>query len=301
MLKGCPENSERLLEEMRHLPLGFVPWHFMVSCAQERKLHARMGYTVCETVPAGSYCQFNRYVCIASPELVFLQLAKKLSIVQLIKLGDELCGTYMPVVDGQGKALKRKAVLTNVKQLEAFLRLARGMNGVKNARRALAFLVDGSASVKETELEMTACLPMRLGGYSMRKAFMNYRVDFDETAKQIADRSYARCDLCWPDVKLDVEYDSREHHDGYESVASDKARANALRHMGYEVVFVTSEQFANMRKCDALMHDIAKTIGHRIRDRKFEVPPKRIELHRELLASSSHPVFKTRQMGHEEF
>lgn len=64
----------------------------------------------------------------------------------------------------------------------------------------------------ETLLALLLYLPNNLGGYGLKKPKLNYRVDAPASLRELADRSYCLCDLCWPEANLAVEYDSRLHH-----------------------------------------------------------------------------------------
>ena len=292
-----PHDREQLVQEMRSLPAALVPWHFCVPHSRYRLWRDAFGYTVRAEVPPGAFCRLNAHVALASPELVFVQMASSLSLAQLVKLGDELCGTYAPIEDEQGKPLTRTGALTTVGRLSNFVCAAHSLRGARLAKKALPFLVEGSASAKETELEMLACLPPRHGGYSIDKPIMNMRVEFDAVARRLAGRGFALCDLCWPEFSLDVEYDSRQFHDSYEGFSSDKARANALNHMGYKVLFANSSHLSDRGKCNSLMCEIAKLAGHRVVRSQDCAEEKRRALFAELRDSASHPVFQTKKMG----
>lgn len=65
---------------------------------------------------------------------------------------------------------------------------------------------------------------------------MNYEVRASRAAEALTGKKSFRMDLCWPERKLDVEYQSREWHEGEASRVSDSRRANALMSMGWTVV-----------------------------------------------------------------
>ena len=279
--------------EVSHLPKLPVPWHFMVPDDSCRYVRDQFAYTVCNrALPRGSFYQLDDYLCLASPELVFLQMARSLPLSLLVKLGDELCGTYRPIDDGSEQAGRRKHVLTDKQRLQDFLDAAKGMHGVDSARKAAPFIVERSASARESEFEMIACFPPRLRGYGLPVALMNERVEYDDDARLLAGASYALCDLCWPKARLDVEYDGHFHDDAAR-FSKDKARANALQHMGYRVITVSRNEFNDMRKLDTIIREIAKHIGYRLRDKAPDASLNRRQLHAELLQSERHPLFRT--------
>lgn len=292
-----PRNAKELRAALAFLPPSFVPWHIAVTGEAHRCIRHGVDYTIHRDIPPGAYFVMNEHYALASPEYIFVQMAHQLPRALLIKLGYELCGTYAPVKVEKGLPLQKKAPLANVRKIEEFIDNAPAMRGVTQARVAIKYVKDGSASARETDLSMTSSLPTFMGGYSFKGLELNYVVHFDEAAMRMAARAYAKCDLCWPDAKLDVEYDSELCHGTAQSIANDKARANALGHMGYRTIFVTNEQFTDMQTCDEIMRDIARLTGQRIRTRIGEIPPERYELHRELLQSCKHPVFATRDVS----
>lgn len=118
---------------------------------------------------------------MSTPEFCFLQMAGCLSLVQLIQLGFELCGTYALV--GGAPAVRRAAPLTTKVKLAAFVEQSSGARGCKKAARAVRYVQDGAASPMETMLAMMLCLPYGLGGYGLEKPLINHRVDVPSSSK----------------------------------------------------------------------------------------------------------------------
>ena len=58
---------------------------------------------------------------------------------------------------------------------------------------------------------MLLCLPYSLGGYGLPHPTMNAEMPLPKNVAATG-RSSLRCDLYWPAVRLDVEYDSAEFH-----------------------------------------------------------------------------------------
>lgn len=292
-LSDCPKSISQLEAEARLLPPSRRPWYLMTSSPELRFRQQAYRYVVCSrTVPVGAFYRVNRSVCIASPQLVFVQLARSLPLALLVKLGDELCGTYTSTFDEEGQDRRRNAPLCSVATLGDFIEAVPWMRGSTCARRALPFIVEGSCSARESDLEMLLCLPQRHGGFGLPKPQMNMRVDFDHVAGAQARQTFARCDLCWPESKLDVEYDGRMWHEDEERAWHDKARVNGLQHMGYHVVTVSNAEFENRALLDSIAIDLAKIVGHRLRITSSDAFRKRDELHKTLLNSWQHPVFK---------
>lgn len=188
---------------------------------------------------------------IASPELAFVQMATLLSDARLIELGFEMCGTYW-INRENGAALYQVAPITSTRALMSYARRNSHLNGAGKAMRALRYVVDGSASPRETKLAVTLTLPPRLGGYGLDGLVMNYEIACSSEARTISRRKSLRCDLGWPEFKLDVEYQSREEHEGEESRIRDSMRTNALGVMGWHVTNVTNGEFNDFETIDRI-------------------------------------------------
>ena len=214
-------------------------------------------------VPERSLASAGEGFFVSTPEFCFVQMATRLSIARLIQLGFELCGTYALVHDGP--AQKREAPLTSVTKLRAFLEANPDMRGCKKARRALSYVQDGSASPMESILAMLLCLPYRLGGYGLEWPQLNCRIDVPASMRKMADRSYCKGDLCWPEKSLCLEYDSELHHADAERRDSDARRRSTLITLGYTVVTVTPGQVMDSGALNRLAHQIAKLTGKRLR------------------------------------
>ena len=132
--------------------------------------------------------------------------------------------------------------------------------------------------------EMLLCLPYRLGGYGLRRPHMNYRIALDERAATIASRKTCYGDLCWPDLKFDLEHHGSRYHDGDESFDSDRARVNGLKAMGYEVMELTAEQVHDHRVFEEVAIHISRLQGKRIHKAGLGLTPQRKELRRNLYA-----------------
>ena len=119
-------------------------------------------------------------LCVVSPEVLFLEMAAQLSGIELVKLGYELCGVYslpmsQPNYAGTPRGYSRRKALTSVARLTAHVASQSNNRSVKKARWALRYVLDGSASPRETELSMLMVLPRKWAGMVLgsRKFGMN--------------------------------------------------------------------------------------------------------------------------------
>lgn len=237
-------------------------------------------------LPGASFVDAGEGFLVSTPEFCFLQMASQLTLVQLIQLGFELCGTYA-LVAADEPAVNRGASLTTASKLRAFLEKSPNAYARRKALRAVHYVVDGSASPMETVLSMLLCLPYGLGGYGIERPLLNHRIDIPQSAKKSASKSYCECDLFWPKANLAVEYDSDLYHTGEDKIARDAMRRTTLIASDIAVVTVTNMQLVSGELLNKVAQLIAKQTGKRLRYRDPEFTQKHYELRNELLESLS--------------
>lgn len=221
-------------------------------------------------------------LCVARPELALVQEAAQLnSEIELLELIWELCGSYrtrrtssLPAYD--------VSPLTEVKRVRDFVARNPSLCGARKLARILPYVADQSASPRETKLALVLGLPMKRGGYGLGIPRMNFEVIAGKEARAISGRKSLRCDLCWPEVKLDVEYQSREHHEGERSRISDSRRANALATMGWTVIGVTNDELDSLVATDAIDVAIRRHLGKRQQTRVSDLHARKLKLRRQL-------------------
>ena len=237
-------------------------------------------------LPVGAFHGWGDFR-VSSPEFLFLQMATKLTVVQLVALGCELCGTYILLPKGAllpdsfNDYPERVAPLTNIERIETFLDSVGSARGVKKARRALKFVAEGSRSPMETRTYMQLCLPAMLGGYGLPKAELNYEIKLDDEARRIAGQRRCWGDICWPRKYLDVEYNGDVHR-GVEKMRRDAGRVLGIEHMGWRVVTVTSPQVFDSSRFEVVAKEIAIHLGCPLQSRVLGQTPARLALHAEL-------------------
>ena len=214
-------------------------------------------------IPARSFYLVAPDLYVLSPEACFVLMATVLTFVQLVALGDELCGTYCIDAEADGGMRNRRWAPTSVARIQFYIDRATGMHGVDAARRALKYVVDGSNSPRETELEMRLCLPRRVGGYGLVAPLMNHRIDLDEEAARMAGQDYCLCDLFWPQANLDLEYDGEQGHAGERKRVKDVGRRFALEHEGVHERTITKLQYFQDQTLGYLAGDLVKELGVR--------------------------------------
>lgn len=247
--------------------------------------------------PEGAFYQLGEGNCVAAPEFAYLQMARELSVTQLIALGDELCGVYSFDEDCLSGVRQRGVPLTTPGRLAGFLEMVEGRaarggaggsvpQGLRKAQRAVAHVVSNSASPMETMLEMLLALPCRMGGYGIPRPLMNHEIRLSGEAAAIARRRSLRADLWWGERCVDLEFNGRAAHSGERAEFSDRARTNALMLMDCTVIEMTSQQLMSFGEFELLALHLAKLLGKRIASSQRGALASRLGLRGELLAWS---------------
>lgn len=210
----------------------------------------------------GSYVKVFKGVYVSSPAMLFLDMASELSLEHLIELGYELCGGFSYRKAGGFCSCDPLATPT---ALARFAGAAAGGHGRKKAERAASFVVAGAASPREAQVAMLLTLPMRLGGYGLRRPELNGVVVLDEASRRILGKRSLRCDVLWRQAKVALEYESDQFHAGLPAYVADSKRRNALKYLGIDVVTLTNAEVKSEAAMDNLASSLARVLGQRLR------------------------------------
>lgn len=200
---------------------------------------------------------------LASPELVFLQLASQLSIHRLILLGLQLC-SFPP-----GEPFK---AITTKQKLNKFLAKAQGHRGHRKALRAMKYVEDGSASIMESLAYMFLTLPNALGGYGLGGAVFNHEIRLNGRIPSHFKQRSCFVDLYYKQAKFAVEYESYAFHSRPQEQGRDAIRSIILNRHGVRVLHMNTIQLYNIDACNDFAHTLATRLGKRIliRAKDFE-------------------------------
>lgn len=219
---------------------------------------------------------------VCSAPLACMQMASSAKDkIDLLELVYELCGTYRTKRTSTAPAYQVPA-LASVRSLRDFVSVNPSIRGARSVARIMPYLTDGSASPRETKQALMLGLPTSYGGYGLGIPQMNYEVKASAAARALSGRRSFRCDLCWPEAKLDVEYQSREMHEGETSRIKDSRRANALMAMGWTVIGVTNDELGSLVATDAIAQAIQRQLGKRVQIRVSDYHARKLRLRRQL-------------------
>ena len=268
--KSIPVDTPNVDDILESLPSGITPpvnLVFADSKSRRKSLNVKP-HSYSGAIPDRSFVKINDKISVSSPPLCLYQMSTDLSLIELIELAYEFCGTYtLSAVSDKtsNDDLYNLPPLTNTRELKAFTLKAEGMIGQKKVVRALRYIVDGSASPMETKLAMLLTLPYRLGGYELPAPELNKKIDIEKVTSRRSGKSYYKCDFFWNEAKLAFEYDSYEHHTDKKNMISDSEKRQDLAALGINVISVTNSQIQNLSKLDGLAELIAKKMKKRFR------------------------------------
>lgn len=207
--------------------------------------------------PAGSFLRGRGGILIASPALSLLQLSLVLDECSWLKLAYRFTGTFSLDDFVEGGIIERPP-LTNTQELEAYFFSASemGMRGARRSCRLLRHVQDGSASPRESELEIALSRPRSKAGYGCVHATLNDRVPYGELARQLTGRSFAKIDLHYRKAHYGLEFSGHLPHQW--RVPEDISRQNALACMGEDTDFVTYRQLSSAQELTEVARKVTR-------------------------------------------
>ena len=274
------ENDSKVLSIVTEQLHIHTPISLMASSSAGRHRNTLIkSYTREEKYPPFSFIEAGTYrfhsrredctILVAGPELCFLQAAKKLTIYELVKLGFDLCAKY--IYDKNAQYLqKNREPLTSVLKITEFLNQSDRVRGIKNARKAIKYVLDNSNSPAETMLAMTGRLPLSMGGGSLGKCELNKDVKLSPEGAKVLGAETCNCDEVWEEKKVIVEYDSNQTHLDKDQHAWDKKKATALSLSGYKVFYVTAANIRNPYEMAKIFSAIRTALGKKNRRDRLE-------------------------------
>ena len=215
-------------------------------------------------LPAGSAIPLADGILCSGPEQIAVQMAPRLTQIELAYLLSELMGTYAICPAMEDGMFQRDVPLTTPERvLEHLGRLGR-RPGVRQVRSALEKACVMSGSPRETKLTMRLALKPALGGYHLNVLSMNEPLE----VRRICDRMSAgtrRPDILIAspggDMVTAMEY-LGDKHDGHVRLVQDANRTNELKAIGISEYQVRKEQYADLDYMDGLVERIRNELGY---------------------------------------
>ena len=195
---------------------------------------------------------------IASPELVFLELAHEFDIHKLILLGLQLC-SHPPG--------HPELAITTRKRIIRFVAKVSGQCGHRKAQRAAKYLENGSASIMESLVYMILTLPCCLGGYGLSGAEFNHEIELKDDARCRLGQYRCFVDFYYRTARLAVEYQSFAHHSNPTEQGRDMVRSAALERQGIEVMCLSTTQLYDTSACREFAFNLSERLGKKIQIR----------------------------------
>lgn len=272
LAQGCPSDdclAGHLDDDLRGLS---TPLHLLVPRRQDcRRSTLKLAHLWTAPVLRGSFSRVRAGLYVSTPEFCVLQMARLLTPVELVRLVDELCGTYV-LAPCPEDPYRNAPPCTSVAYLRDFFARAKaaGVRGAQDALDALRFAADGSASPMETVLSLLLCLPCRQGGYGAPLASFNQRPQ-DAPGSDLALRGRHRCDLLWREAGVALEYEGEKTHAGSIQTARDSQRDNALATRGQALIKVTKAQVYDVDAFDVVARQVLGLLKRPVRaDRRAD-------------------------------
>ncbi|HHU53624.1 MAG TPA: hypothetical protein GXZ43_06080 [Clostridiaceae bacterium] len=235
--------------------LDHSPQQYLVRDVKARSYKKEISTHVCtKNLPKNSFVKLDNEQKIVSPQLMFLQLASTLDIIETIILGYLLCaypeGIFSKSLIGKSQLIKYVS--------------STNLSHKKKALRALKYVQEGANSIMEIFVAMLLNLPNALGGLSIPGGVLNYKVELDDLSARAIKKKNLYIDYCFPNQKIGYEYQGVFHN---QTIDEDSNRKMALKRMGYEIVTITKTQLYDENKLRLWLTDAAKTNRKKIRIR----------------------------------
>lgn len=189
-------------------------------------------------LPDGAFYQLAPGVLLCSPSFCLRQLCSRVSPARAAATVMEACGGYaLSAAVPQG--FLGRPPLVGLEELRSQFRGERGY-GTNRVREAIELALPGSRSPMETVVALFFSLPPELGGCGLPQPQVNVRVEIPADLQMALGKPYLVVDMCWPDQRIVLEYDSYTWHLVPRAFDGTQSRNEGLRDEGWMVRTVTS-------------------------------------------------------------
>ena len=252
------------------------PHHFLSSDQGGRRyLEGVVNHVVRASLPRGSLRPIGDGLYVISPELCFVQMASMLDLIDTVRLGFALLGTYGLCEWGfNDGVLQMPKPFTTREKLSDYIGRCPRIDGIQRARRALPMLLADSASPAETQFGMTMTLPRRLGGQAIHELELNREIPLPRKVQRIAGKGFYRVDLYDSSTAIGFEYLGEESHGGMIRGVADLRRESILQSLDVQVHGVTKQQARNLAELMRFARIVCRARGVQYRN----PTPKQIQV-----------------------
>ena len=268
----------------------------ILSRKDRREVRDTVEHIYSKPLPDRSFYMLDEGIYVASPELCLMQLARKYTTAQTVKLSMEMCGSYaIDVFDEEG--FGKRMPLTNAQKLKAYAARLYSPNSNGKGVQFLKWTVDNAASPRETALCMLLCMPPRFGGYGIPLPQLNKRIELSLKEQLAVGKRHFDCDLYWQGKRVGMEYDSARFHTASEKQEQDAVRRNMLQHKSIRMITATRLQVNQEGAFDELAHQVARALGKRMPTPKREHIAQRRSLRDTLFNWDIFPRVNNEEQG----
>ncbi len=159
-------------------PTQRTPLHIAVPSDPDRTRARFFSCTIySQGLPDGAFLDIGSGIQIASPELLFVELATVMIPQVLVLLGYELTGKYSRDANGPrlGPITYGVPPLTTVEKIEGFIARCHSIPALSAARECIKYVSNNSWSPTESLIAAMAALPLEMLGYGIGRLILNER------------------------------------------------------------------------------------------------------------------------------
>ncbi len=257
----------RTAEEVHNLVLGTPFYGHHLDVLTLDRAGVAVGISFHQTLdcyPARSFIQVAPYVYVSSPELSFVQFSQQASFARTLLYGYALCGSFA-LDETRRSGTVERARLISARRLSSFVNACARHRGIGQARDAVSYVREGSASPRESKLSLALTLPLCRGGKGLPPAKLNKRIDIPDRYAWSGGRRYYVSDLYWEGCRITAEYDSDVEYTRAVSIYRDSDKRNTLIDMGYTPLCFTSTQLDDPEAFNHAAGTLRRKLGVRRR------------------------------------
>ena len=283
-----PDVDVVTLRDNAHVVSSSMPVHVMVPNRASRSRVSEVIFHVWSgNLPPRSVVRIREDVFVSTPEFIFLQAAFRLSFIQLLEFGYELCALYTARVPS-GKLTELNRPITTMEKIERFLRGCSGLPGVKRARQVVKWILDRSRSPRESKFGISMTLPRAYGGQGICGLELNKVIPLSKAEQRASGKRHYEIDMYSELGHIGLEYFGKHEHEGPIRETRDIRRESILLAKGITIHGVTKNQAENAMELERFAKLLKDARGERWRKPTPDQERRMRALLRELYPGREH-------------